>query len=66
MATTPNPDLLYQQIMTDKVIIGDISNTVLNPFDINALEPIPSGTLLTDPKVIQSKNYGGTFDPKLN
>lgn len=66
MATTAVPDLLYQQIMTDKVIIGDISNTVLNPFDINALEPIPSGTLLTDPKVLQSKNYGGTFDPKLN
>ena len=66
MAKTPNPDALYQQIMTDKVIIGDISNTVLNPFDINALEPIPSGVLLTDPKVVQSKNYGGTFDPKLN
>jgi hypothetical protein len=66
MATTANPDLLYQQIMTDKVIIGDLSNTVLNPWDQNALEPIPSGTLLTDPKVVQSKNYGGAFDPKLN
>jgi len=66
MATTPNPDLLYQQIMSDKVIIGDISNTVLNPWDQNALEPIPSGTLLTDPKVEQSLIYGGTFNPKLN
>jgi hypothetical protein len=52
--------------MTDKVIISDASATVLNPLDINALEPIPSGVLLTDPLVVQSKNYGGTFDPKLN
>ena len=66
MATTANPDLLYQQIMTDKVIIGDLSNTVLNPWDQNALEPIPSATLLTDPKVEQSKDYGGPFNPKLN
>ncbi len=66
MATTPNPDALYQKIMTDNVIIGDGSKTVLNPWDQNALEPIPSATLLTDPKVEQSKDYGGPFNPKLN
>ena len=66
MATTPNPDLLYQQIMTDRVIIGDGGKVVLNPWDQNALEPIPSATLLTDPKVEQSKDYGGPFNPKLN
>lgn len=66
MATTANPDLLYQQIMTDRVIIGDGGKVVLNPWDQNALEPIPSGTLLTDPKVEQSKDYGGPFNPKLN
>ena len=66
MATTPNPDQLYLQIMTDREIIADGGKNVLNPWDQNALEPIPSGTLLTDPKVAQSKDYGGTFDPKLN
>ena len=66
LAKSPNPDALYQQVMTDKVIVSDASGTVLNPFDINALEPIPTGVLLTDPKVVQSKNYGGTFDAKLN
>lgn len=66
MATTPNPDLLYKQIMSDKVIIGDVSKTVLNPWDQNALEPIPSGTILTDPQVDQSIDYGGVFNPKLN
>jgi hypothetical protein len=66
MATTANPDQLYQQIMTDRVIIGDGGKVVLNPWDQNALEPIPSATLLTDPKVEQSKDYGGPFNPKLN
>ena len=66
MATTPNPDQLYLQIMTDRIIIGDGSKTVLNPWDQNALEPILSATILTDPKVAQSKDYGGTFNPKLN
>jgi hypothetical protein len=66
MTTTPNPDLLYQQIMTDRVIIGDGSKSVLNPWDKNSLEPIPSGTILTDPKLEQSKDYGGPFNPKIN
>jgi hypothetical protein len=66
MATTANPDNLYQQIMTDQVIIGDISRKVLDPWDINALEAIPSSVLLTDPMVKQSKDYGGDFNPKIN
>jgi hypothetical protein len=66
LATTANPDQLYLKIMTDKVEIADLSKTVLNPRDLNALEAIPSATLLTDPKVEQSKDYGGPFNPKLN
>jgi hypothetical protein len=66
MAKSSNPDLLYSQIMTDKIIIGDLNNEILSPSNTNALEPIPSGTLLTDPKVMQSTQYGGTFNPKLN
>ena len=66
MATTANSDILYQQIMTDQVIIGDISRKVLDPWDTNALEAIPSSVLLTDPMVKQSKDYGGDFNPKIN
>lgn len=66
LAKSTNPDALYLEMFTDKVIIADASASVLNPHDNNALEPIPSGVLLTDPKVVQSKNYGGTFDPKFN
>lgn len=66
LATTANPDQLYLKIMTDKVEIADLTKTVLNPRDLNALEAIPAATLLTDPKVEQSKDYGGPFNPKLN
>ncbi len=66
MATTANSDNLYQQIMTDQIIIGDISRKVLDPWDTNALEAIPSNVLLTDPMVKQSKDYGGDFNPKIN
>ena len=66
MATTANPDQLYLKIMTDKVEIADLAKTVLNPRDMNALEPIPAATLLTDPMVEQSKDYGGPFNSKLN
>jgi len=66
IATTPNPDLLYQQIMTDKVVVADATNTYLNPFNMNALEAIPTATLLSDPLVKQSVDYGGPFNPKLN
>jgi hypothetical protein len=65
MARTANPDQLYLQIMTDK--IEKISGgNALDPWDLNALEPIPNALLLTDPKLLQSKDYGGTFNPKLN
>lgn len=66
MAKSAFPDQLYRQIMTDKVIIGDITNELLNPSNSNALEPIPSGILTTDAKVMQSIDYGGSFNPKLN
>jgi hypothetical protein len=66
LATTANPDQLYLKIMTDKVEIADLTKTVLNPWDINALEAIPAAALLTDPKIEQSKDYGGPFNPKLN
>jgi hypothetical protein len=66
MARSSDPDKLYSQIMTDRIIIGDLNNEILNPSNSNALEPIPSGTLLTDPKVLQSTQFGGTFNPKLN
>lgn len=66
MAKTPFPDQLYHEIMTDEVIIGDINNELLNPYDSNALEPIPTGTLTTDPMIEQSKAYGGNFETKIN
>lgn len=66
LATTANPDQLYLKIMTDKVEIADLTKTVLNPWDTNALEAIPAASLLTDPLVEQSKDYGGTFNPKIN
>jgi len=66
LATTANPNQLYLKIMTDKVVIADLAQKVLNPWDMNALEAIPSGVLMTDPKILQSKDYGGPFNPKLN
>lgn len=66
LETTPDRNALYHQIMTDEVIIGDLGRTVLNPYDMNALEPIPSSVLSTDPMIEQSIDYGGTFNPRLN
>jgi len=66
LATTANPDQLYHKIMTDHVIGADIATTYLNPWNQNALEGIPTATLLTDPLVKQSVDYGGPFNPKIN
>ena len=61
-----NPDQLYQQMFSSIVLIADQAKVVLNPFDSNALEGIPTSVLLSDPLVKQSVDYGGPFNPKLN
>ncbi len=61
-----NPDQLYQQMFSSIVFIADQAKVVLNPFDSNALEGIPTSVLLSDPLVKQSVDYGGPFNPKLN
>jgi hypothetical protein len=61
-----NPDQLYQKMFSSIVFIADQAKVVLNPFDSNALEGIPTGVLLSDPLVQQSVDYGGPFNPKLN